>query len=238
MHNLGRRVSIDDRDKNFLIRRKLAPPGTPMPTRKTWAINAASLDQGNTSACIGHAWRNFLRCAPMKTEKSGPSAWDIYRGAVAVDEWDENDDEASLPDGDSGMDTGTSVRAGAEAVLKAGRLKSYLWAFDLQSLISWVLTQGPVVLGIDWYSSFNTPSAAGIIKITPMARVEGGHAILCRGIDLTRSLALLTNSWGDGYGISGEVRIPLTDLERLLHQQGDCCTAIEQKLKPLLAPLK
>ena len=113
MPNLGRRVSIDDRDRNFLIRRKLAPPGTPMPTRKTWAINAASLDQGNTSACIGHAWRNFLRCAPMKTEKSGPSAWDIYRGAVAVDEWDENDDEASLPDGDPGMDSGTSVRAGA-----------------------------------------------------------------------------------------------------------------------------
>jgi len=235
MQNLGRRVSVDDRDRNFLLRRKLPPPGTTMPTRKTWAINAKSLDQGGTSTCIGHAWKNFLRCAPMQTVKSGPTPWDIYRGAVAVDEWSDNDDEASLPDGDPGMDSGTSVRAGAEAVLKAGRLKTYLWAFDLQSLIQWVLTQGPAVLGIDWYSSFNTPNAEGIIKITPMARVEGGHAILCRGIDLTRSLALLTNSWGDGYGISGEVRIPLTDLERLLHQQGDCCTASEQKLSPRVA---
>jgi len=49
----------------------------------------------------------------MQTVKSGPTPWDIYRGAVAVDEWSDNDDEASLPDGDPGMDSGTSVRAGA-----------------------------------------------------------------------------------------------------------------------------
>jgi papain like protease len=229
-HGFGRRFSPDERDRGFLLRRRLGAPGIPLPTRKTWRIAPPNLNQGNTGTCVGHAWSNFLRCAPIQTTtKKAPSQWDIYRGAVAIDEWSSNDSQATLADGDSGMDFGTSVRAGAEFITSKGRLKTYLWAFTLQPAVEFVLTEGPVVLGINWYSSFR-PDSEGIIKISPTADVSGGHAILWRGVDTKRGLALLSNSWGDDWGKSGDCWIPLRDLERLIHEDGEVCTAIEQKL--------
>ena len=232
-HGFGRRYSPDPRDRGYLLRRRLAAAGTPMPTRKTWRITSQALDQGSTGTCVGHAWRNFLRCAPLETTSTrAPNAYDIYRKAVAVDTWSENDDEASLPDGDTGLDWGTSVRAGAEAVTSLGRLKTYLWAFTLQPALEFVLTQGPVVLGINWYNSFSRPDSEGVIRISQNARVEGGHAILWRGADTKRGLALLSNSWGDDWGRSGECYIPLRDLDRLISlEQGEACTAVEQRLR-------
>ena len=133
-------------------------------TRKTWRINSTALDQGDTGTCVGHAWRNFLRCAPLQTEKRGPSPFDIYRGCVLKDAWPDNDDESRLPDGDPRMDSGTSVRAGAQTVTDFGRLSSYVWAFSLQPAVEWVLTHGLVVLGTNWYSSFMRPDGDGIIR--------------------------------------------------------------------------
>jgi hypothetical protein len=230
-HGFGRIAPPDrDKDEMFLMRRALAAAGTPLPTRKTWAIGAKALNQGNTGTCVGHAWRNFLRCAPVQTEKGGPSPFDIYRSAVAVDEWTENDDESTLPDGDPGLDAGTSVRAGAKAVTAFKRLKSYLWAFALQPAVEWVLTKGPVVMGTDWWSSFQRPDSEGIVKISPTARVIGGHAYLWRGVNVKRALALCSNSWGDTWGKSGDFYLPFRDLERLIAENGEVCTAVEKQL--------
>ena len=230
-HGLGRRFSPDDRDRNYLMRRRLAAPGTVLPSRKTWRIAATALDQGNTGTCVGHAWTNWMRCAPIRTTKNADKTrWELYRLAVADDEWSGNDNEASLPDGDPGLDDGTSIRAGAEAVVKTGRMKSYVWAFSLTPAVEWVLTEGPVVLGTDWPDW--TPDAEGIVRITATTKFVGGHAYLWRGVDTRRDLALCSNSWGDDWGKSGDFYIPLRDLERLIHQQGEVCSAIEQKLKP------
>ena len=162
MPGFGRRFAEDPRDRNYLMRRMLPDARTlALPTRKTWGINKTALNQGNTGTCVGHAWRNFLRCAPIRTVRGDPSAFDIYRSSVLKDPWADNDDEANLPDGDSGLDVGTSVRAGAEAVTGFGLLKSYVWAFELQPAVEWVLTEGPVVLGTNWYSSFQRPDNGG-----------------------------------------------------------------------------
>ena len=232
MPGFGRRFVPDDRDRSFLMRRMLADArALALPARKTWPIHPKALDQGETGTCVGHAWRNFLRCAPMRTEKSGPSAFDVYRAAVLEDPWRDNDDEARLPDRDPGLDSGTTVRAGAEAVTAFGRMKSYVWAFELQPAIEWVLTQGPVVLGTNWYSSFMRPDRDGIARILPSARVDGGHAYLLRGVDTRRALARCTNSWGDRWGLSGDFLVPFRDLERLIHEDGEACSAVEKRLK-------
>lgn len=224
-HGFGRRFSPDDRDRKYLMRRRLAAPGTPLPSRKTWRISPTALDQGSTGTCVGQAWHNFLRCAPIQTVKKAPPAFDIYDHAIGIDEWSDNDT-------DTARQFGTSVRAGAEAVTAKGRLKSYVWAFALQPAIEWLLTQGPVVFGTNWYSSFD-PDAEGIIRITANATPEGGHAWLARGVNVTRGLlGPCSNSWGDEWGKSGEFYIPLRDAERLIHEDGEVCSAVEQKLKP------
>jgi hypothetical protein len=228
---LGRRIAVDPRDREYLMRRKLATADKVLlPSAKTWRVNGRSLDQGLTSTCVGHAWKNFLRCAPMQTEKSGPSPFDIYRRAVAIDPWADNDAEAAMGDWDPSMDGGTSVRAGAKVLTDLGHLKSYLWAFDLSTVVEWVLTNGPCVVGTNWYSSFEHPDPEGIVKIEPGAAVLGGHAYLLRGINATRSLATLENSWGDNWGKAGAFYMPLADLERLIHEEGEACAAVEQKM--------
>lgn len=231
MPGFGRRFAPDGRDRNYLMRRMLADArALALPARKTWSIHGKALDQGNTGTCVGHAWRNFLRCAPIRTERGGPSPFDIYRSAVLKDTWRANNDEARLPDRDPGLDFGTSVRAGAKAVTGFGRLKSYVWSFALQPVIEWVLTEGPVVLGTNWYSSFARPDRAGIVRIAPNAKVVGGHAYLLRGVDTRRALARCANSWGDGWGLSGEFLLPFRDLERLIQEDGEACSAVEKRL--------
>jgi len=235
MPGFGRRFAPDDRDRAYLMRRQLkAAQSIVLPVRKTWRIASGSLDQGDTGTCVGFAWRNFLRCAPLRTERTGPSAFVIYREAILRDPWPDNDVERELPDWDPGLQSGTTVRAGAKALLGFGGLHSILWAFDLQPALEWLLTKGPVVIGVNWYSSFMRPDHEGIIKITPTARVDGGHAILVRGADTRRGLARLSNSWGDEWGISGECLLPLRDLERLIHEDGEVATAVQQKLAPKL----
>ncbi len=232
MPGFGRRFVADPRDRNYLMRRLLPDARTlTLPTRKTWGITKTALNQGNTGTCVGHAWRNFLRCAPIRTVSADPSAFDIYRSAVSKDQWSDNDDEINLPDSHSGLDFGTSVRAGAEAVTGFGLLKSYLWAFELQPAVEWVLTEGPVVLGTNWYSSFQRPDKEGIVRISENASVQGGHAYLWRGVDTRRALARCSNSWGDDWGRSGEFLLPFRDLERLIHEDGEACSAVQQRLQ-------
>lgn len=223
---LGRRIAMDPRDNNFLMRRRLAAAGTALPARKTWPIKSAALDQGQTGTCVAHAWCNFLRAAPIQSNAGiDELRFKLYDWAIAHDEWVDNDK-------DTERQFGTSVRAGAEAVVHYGRMKSYLWAFDLQSALEWVLTQGPVVLGTYWPTSFFTPDAEGIVRITPRSTMAGGHAYLWRGADTKRGLALCSNSWGDEWGKSGEFYVSFRDLETLIHWDGEAATAIEQKLKP------
>lgn len=124
------------------------------------------------------------------------------------------------------------MRAGAKAVTAFGLLKSYLWSFSLQPALEWVLTNGPVVLGLNWYTSLNRPDKEGIVRLTATAKNDGGHAFLWRGANTRRGLALCENSWGDAWGKNGAFWIPLRDLDRLITEDGEACTAIEQKPQP------
>jgi hypothetical protein len=94
---------------------------------------------------------------------------------------------------------------------------------------------GSAVLGVNWYSSFDRPDAQGIVQIKPRAYVEGGHSFLMRGADTKKALAACCNSWSDSWGVSGNFYLPFRDLERLLHEDGECCAAIQKSLKAAVA---
>jgi C1A family cysteine protease len=59
----------------------------------------------------------------------------------------------------------------------------------------------------------------------------GGHAYLLRGVNTKTALALCSNSWGDEWGKSGDFVLSFKDLERLIHEEGECATAVEQKVR-------
>jgi len=221
MTGLGRLYTPDERDHKHLAR-KLLPTSVTVDTRTRWRFRKPVLDQMATSCCVGFAWRHFLRCAPMQTNsKKTPDAFTIYDEATRLDEWIGNEGDRTF---------GTSVRAGAQALQARGHIKSYVWAFTLTDAVSWLLTSGPLVFGTDWSHSMFRPDAEGIVRFKPESGIAGGHAWLCRGVDLKRGMAgPCPNSWGE-WGKGGEFYIPLEDLEHLMIRDAEACAAVEAKV--------
>lgn len=205
---LGRLYQPDARDKKFLLKKLL--PDKPRPKTKQWACNWSG-DQKDTPQCVGFAWHALLRSKPVLQRK--PVAATIYQEAQKVDEWEGEDYE------------GTSVRGGAKALQEAGKIQAYGWAFDLETILQWLGTKGPVVLGTDWYETMFDPDSAGRVHIG--GEVAGGHAYLCIGYDEKREALLCQNSWGKSWGKNGRFWIPYVDALVLIHDQGEACTPTE-----------
>lgn len=209
---LGRLPSADERDKNFLIKSIL--PKTVTATSKYWDDRGWWGDQGNLPQCVGYSLAHWLENSPM-THKSTPPVVQpslIYTQAQLVDEW-------------PGVDyDGTSVRAGAKVLQGMGYISEYRWAFDLATMIDAVLTKGPVVVGSNWYESMFNP-IDGTIKIS--GNVAGGHAYLINGVSTVSKKFRIKNSWGQWWGIKGRAYISFSDMERLIHEDGEVALMIE-----------
>ena len=213
---LGRYHIPDERDKKFLIEDKLSLPKTIIKS-KYWDANGWWGNQGNTSQCVGYAWAHWIEDGPIGHDGVPPIVHPtlIYREAQKVDEWvGEKYD-------------GTSVRGAAKYLKTTNRISSYLWTYDINVLINTVLTQGPVVVGTNWYTSMFTPDKNGVIRV--LGRVAGGHAYVINGIDRNTNLFRIKNSWGKTWGKSGHAFISFTDMARLIREKGEVCLAIENK---------
>jgi hypothetical protein len=215
-YGLGRTVSIDERDKKYLIENKLMLKKTLLKS-KFWDADGWWGNQGNTPQCVGYAWAHFIDDGPISHNIPHPNINPtlIYTEAQKYDQWPgENYD-------------GTSVRGGAKYLHKTGKIKSYLWTYDIKVLISTLLTVGPVVVGTNWYHGMFFPNRDGIIK--PTGRLAGGHAYVLNGVDTTRQLFRIKNSWGRNWGVSGHAFISFSDMQRLIMQNGEVCLAIENR---------
>lgn len=217
---LGRLVAHDPRDRKFSL-----ASVTPKPTKVSmmWPLMVQALDQGDSPMCVGFSWTQFLFTAPV-VHKAGALgspvsfASTLYYSAQKVDEWDGEDYE------------GTSVRAGAKSLQAQGRLSEYRWATKEEEARNFILTRGPLVIGINWYWSMFDVDPFGFVKITGKS-IAGGHAILVAGYEDRRKAYRLVNSWGPSWGQKGRAWLEAEDFRRLLEDEGgECCSAIEVKL--------
>jgi hypothetical protein len=211
---LGRVYVEDSRDKNYLIENKLSLGFTTL-KYKYWESNEWNGNQGNTPQCVGYAWSHWIEDGPVKHGGVPPivNPTTIYREAQKIDEWvGENYD-------------GTSVRAAAKYLKNTNKIKAYLWTYDINVLITTVLTKGPVVVGTNWYSSMSYPDKNGLIKTT--GRIVGGHAYVINGVDTIKKQFRIKNSWGTSWGKNGHAFISFNDMNRLIKQNGEVCLAVE-----------
>jgi hypothetical protein len=79
----------------------------------------------------------------------------------------------------------------------------------------------PVITGINWYTSFDTPAPDGLVSIAAGATVRGGHEVVADGIDASHRLVWFWNSWGSGFGIGGRFCMSFDTWQQLLEQTGD-----------------
>ena len=218
MHGLGRLESVDNRDRNYPMQALL--PRRTSRVWRYWYMNGEWWDQGATGTCVGHAWAHFVEDGPV-THKGSQNIVDpmnIYYECTQVDQWPQNDN------GD--VQFGTSVRAGAKVLQTKGILSEYRWAWDIDTLTMCLLEAGPVVVGTNWYSSMFVPDNHGFIHIG--GSVAGGHAYVLNGINLSKGLIRLKNSWGSwGYQNRGYAFISIKDMERLIGENGEVCIATE-----------
>lgn len=224
-HGLGRKKSIDRRDNNYPIRALL--PRKIELTKKFWWAGGAWYDQGSSGTCVGHGWAHFAEDSPITHPNEKIDPYDIYRRAVKLDPWPQNDG----PD----YDYGTTVRAAAQAMQQMNFIREYRWAFSVQEVRDTLLTIGPMVIGVDWFNSMFNPvwglDSAGIrrafLDVDPRSGLVGGHCVLIDGVHVPGKSFRIKNSWGRSWGSNGFAAISFDDLGFLLSRDGEACIASE-----------
>lgn len=184
--------------------------------RHSWKIGTI-LDQGSQSSCVGHAWTQFLQTDPFKTDKGGHEyAYELYREAQKHDPWP----------GEEPDNYGTTVRAGADVLLSRGLIRSCVWARNVDQMAAHVATRGSIVMGTKWFQGMGQPDPNGFAR--PQGTYEGGHAWLVYGVDVEWESFMCCNSWGTGWGKNGRFFVRFKDMEFLLNNNGQACSALEK----------
>jgi len=131
---------------------------------------------------------------------------------------------------------GTSVLAGVKMLKTLGYIDGYKWAFGLNDLVMAVGYAGPAVLGVPWYEGMFNTSSCGHLHVT--GQKAGGHAILCKGVNVKNKTFTLHNSWGSNWGDGGDALIHWDEMDRLLHEGGEAVIPTGRHKSSFLDSLK
>ena len=213
--------SRDPRDHNYLMPRKMVPPSLRMKFYPTGPI----LDQGSDPFCVEYAATQLLWTGPVSNYKFNHVHGELYHRCQKVDEWPGEDYD------------GTSVRAAMKVLQSDGYISEYNWAFDVGTVVNYVLTTGPVIVGTNWYYDMFNPKD-GFIQVGGV--LIGGHAWLLKGINLdypcpdgTTGAFRMIQSWGHEWGngpVGGLAWVSIRDIARLIEEDGEAAT-IKEVLK-------
>ncbi|MGZ4663575.1 MAG: hypothetical protein ACXV5Q_00615 [Frankiaceae bacterium] len=205
---LGRHVEHDARSRLYP-----APTGVDVKSVR-WQRRSPIFDQGNVGSCTGNAAAGWLA-----TDNARRKGWDNITEDIAVAIYS----KATHLDRIKGYypkdDTGSSGLAAAKAMRALGfTADAYRHAFGLEHALQ-ALQSGPVLVGIAWRASCDSPDANGLVHYT--GPVRGGHEILADEVDTERKLVGFTNSWSDRWGASGRFYMTFSDFAAALAQRGD-----------------
>ena len=203
---LGRHIVHDPRSRNY-------------PADKATAITSVvhnavglPLDQGDIGSCTANALCGALNSVPDFAggkPRNEQNAIQLYELETKL----EGDPYPPNDPGGSGLEV---CKAGKEL----GWISSYNHAFGIEhALLALVLR--PVITGINWYTSFDSPAADGLVAIAPGATVRGGHEVVADQIDVAKQLVWFWNSWGTGFGVGGRFAMSFDTWKQLLEQTGD-----------------
>lgn len=203
---LGRHVLHDPRSRDY------PASGAPKIVSVTHKAQGLPLDQGNIGSCTANALCGALDSAPDNA--SGKKYTEDE--AVQLYELETKLEGKPYPPNDPG---GSGLEV-CKAAKELGWISSYQHAFGIEhALLALVLR--PVITGINWYTSFDTPAADGLVAIASGATVRGGHEVVADEIDAPKKLVWFWNSWGTVFGVGGRFCMSFDTWQQLLEQTGD-----------------
>lgn len=184
------------------------------------------LDQGTEGACVGFGWTAELLASPRPVRLGDPHRYasGLYRAAQQMDEWPGEDYE------------GTSVIAGARALVDRDLIGEYRWAFGIDDVIDAVVEVGPVVIGVEWREGMLETRPGGLVHV--VGRIIGGHCLTLIGYNPHMRIVgergrfevfKWRNSWGVGYGRNGSGYVTVEGLEALLAHTGEACVPLARR---------
>jgi hypothetical protein len=203
---LGRHIVHDPRSRDYTA------PTAPQVQSVTHNAAGLPLDQGKIGSCTANALCGALNSAP--DFKGGTPRQE--NDAVQLYELETKLEGRPYPPNDPG---GSGLEV-CKAAKQLGWISSYTHAFGIdQALLALVLR--PVITGIGWYTSFDSPDANGLVRIAPGATVRGGHEVVADQIDAGQKLVCFWNSWGAGFGVGGRFCMSFDTWQQLLTERGD-----------------
>lgn len=219
IYRLGRLPQHDDNNLKFKLFM-----ATPVVRRTIyWSLFSNPADQGNTGTCVGQGGRHRLLSAPVTYRPLLlPSAEFFYLESTKRDIWHNGQPDVSLQDG-------TSVLALMKALKDLGYTDRYEWIFDVETLIDYVCSQGPVIVGTEWSYSMFEPDEHGFLRWTEGSPVAGGHCWLIIGWDNAHGRFRMVNSWGTNWGQRGRAWVEPALMSALLAREGDAVVPHEIK---------
>jgi hypothetical protein len=204
---LGRHVVHDARSRDFPASK------ADRVVSVTHKVVGVPLNQGKTNSCTASALCGALNAAPNHTAGKVYDEKQAMRLYTAETKLEGKPYPASDPGG-SGL-------TACQAAKHMGWIRWYRHAFGIQHALE-ALVLRPVMTGVIWYSSFDTPDPkTGLVEIRRGATRRGGHEILAVEIDADNRLVYLWNSWGPTWGIGGRFCWTFETWERLLTIKGD-----------------
>lgn len=236
---LGARRAPDSRDRRFPLEAVL--PQDTQRTFRYWPSHRYKLDQGREPMCVAFSWTHAIVDSPTphgmlqgsdpyadqvlhRASAGGLTAYAIrglYDAAQLLDEFPE-----TPPEG------GSSVRAGAKALVQLGMVKEYRWVdtsdpdVAVEAIMRAILEVGPVIVGVPWYGGMFDPRADGTFPDPFSGGVEGYHATKLDGVNIASRMFRHKQSWGARWGQGGYSHWPFTMLRRLLSEQGEAAFAV------------
>jgi hypothetical protein len=229
--HLGRNPSLFDvRNLNYRM-----AEFAPKPAQDREWIGGPILNQGETPSCTGHGSRGWEMClpgaSPLEMDEMtvpDPRAVLIWQQAQlsGMGHLDPNDG-ATIHDIAKVLSDPTNK---VLAPTGKPRMGSYVWGMRLDEILSYLSWTGPIIIGVTWYKSMFASDADGVVQVDSDSGVGGGHCVYMRGVSVTRKLVgPISNSWGTGWGKSGEFYIPF-DQFQLLIPGGEFCAGLENPI--------
>lgn len=186
------------------------------PQERMWEFPKESLDQEDTSHCVGYSGASWGISLPIFTPFENKDGERFYR-------------ECKQLEGNPNSESGAYVRSIAKVLKNNKHLKNYAFAQNIDDIRWWLLHKGPVIVGTIWTEGMMDPDDNNIIF--PTGKNLGGHAYVLTEVTNDGYFGL-QNSWGADWGDNGKAYIAINDFEEIFKKRGEAIAAVEVVVPP------